>query len=547
MSSSVRFAMFYAALGLPLVCASHLRAQTPHHAPGELAWSIHSEPRTLDPARVDDRASAVVRYLTGGVLVRINRVTQQPMPDLAESWNVSRDGRVVTFHLRPGLQFSDGSPLTARDVTATLERNLAAGTQAPVAQEFLAPAQVQVQSPDPRTVVVHLPERVVGIERVFDEIAIEPAKGTSEARITSGPYFVDDYRRGAYLHLRRNDHFFERGAGGERLPIASGIRLDILNNREAEVQNFLRGEYDLIDPLVPDYFSVIARREPGAERDLGASLNTEQMWFNQNPAAPLPQYEKSWYASRAFRVAVSQAIHRADLARIAYDGHATPAYGFISPANRTWYNTSLHTEPEDVHAAERLLASDGFHRNGSQLVDREGHPVRFSILTNSGNAPRAKMAALIQQDLAALGMQVNIVTLDFPALIERLMTKSDYQAALLGLSNVETDPNTMMNTWLSSSSNHQWNPGEKSPATPWEAEIDRLMKQQAGAPTFAQRKRAVDRVQQIVADEQPFVYLVYPNALDAISPKLGGVQPAIAFPGVVWNVQTIRPAGVSRP
>ena len=137
------------------------------------------------------------------------------------------------------------------------------------------------------------------------------------------------------------------------------------------------------------------------------------------------------------------------------------------------------------------------------------------------------MATLIQQDLAALGMQVNVVTLDFPALIERLMHTQDYEACLLGLSNVDPDPNSMMNVWLSSSPNHQWNPSEKTPATPWEAEIDKQMQTAGHRLKDADRKRAVDRVQQIVADQQPFIYLVYPNTLYAVSPELTGVQPAV--------------------
>ena len=137
-------------------------------------------------------------------------------------------------------------------------------------------------------------------------------------------------------------------------------------------------------------------------------------------------------------------------------------------------------------------------------------------------------------------MQVTVVALDFPALIERLMHTQDYEACLLGLENVDPDPNAMMNVWLSSSPNHQWNPNEKTPATTWEAEIDRAMNLQASSLKEAERKQAVDRVQQIVADQQPFIYLVYPNALYAVSPRLQGVQPAVLEPGLVWNVESLR-------
>jgi peptide/nickel transport system substrate-binding protein len=417
---------------------------------------------------------------------------------------------------------------------------LAPATQSIVAAEFLSPTQVTVDTPDNLTVRVHLPKPVIGVGNIFDEIAIEPANRPSEGRVTSGPFIVTDYKRGQYVRLSRNPNYWRREASRDKLPYATGVRLDVLNNREQEIALFLRGEYDLIDGPSADHFAMLSQKSPHSTRDLGASLNTEQIWFNQSSAAALPEFERAWFLNRGFRVAVSEAIHRADLARIAYDGHATPAFGFISPANKVWHDNELTYPHESAADANRMLSASGFHRSGNQLYDSAGHPVKFSILTNAGNPSRQKMAALIQQDLAALGMQVTIVTLDFPALIERLMKKQDYEACLLGLSNAEPDPSSMMNMWLSSSPNHQWNPSEKTPATEWEAEIDRLMQLQASSPLQRDRKAAVDRVQQIVADQQPFIYLVYPNVLQAISPQLRGVQAAILSPGPVWNVESIR-------
>ena len=532
---------------LPVVSAALLAmltipalTQAAPRQPGELVWAIRYDPKTFDPAKVDEQASELVRYLTGGVLLRFNRRTQETEPQLAESFHLSPDGKLLTFKLRDGLRFSDGSPLTSADVASSLRRVLAPATQAPVADEFLTATAVTVDTPGKLIVLVHLPKRIVSVEKIFDEIAIEPADHPSEGRVTAGPFTVSDYKRGQYVRLIRNPHYWRHDATGAQLPYASGIRLDILNNREQEIALFQRGEYDLIDGLSPDYFGILSQRAPQSVRDLGASLNTEQIWFNQSSAAALPDYEKAWFTNQGFHVAVSEAIHRADLARIAYDGHATPAYDFISPANTQWHNNALKYPQESVAEANRLLATSGFHRNGDQLIDAAGHAVKFSILTNAGNTVRAKMATMIQQDLAAVGMQVTIVALDFPALIERLMHKQDYEACLLGLSDVEPDPNSMMNIWDSSSPNHQWNPSEKTPATPWEAEIDMLMQKQASATAQHDRKLAVDRVQQIVAEQQPFIYLVYPNVLDAVSPRLQGVQPAILSPSIVWNIDSIR-------
>jgi peptide/nickel transport system substrate-binding protein len=535
-----RFHSIYASVGFATIfCVSVLGQSVPRN-PGEIVWAIHYDPKTFDPAKVHDQASELVRYLTGGVLLRFNRRTQELEPQLAQSFRISADGTLLVFKLRDKLRFSDGSPLTSSDVAWSLRRVLAPATQALVAQEFVFPEKVLVDTPDKLTVRIHLPKRVVNVGSIFDEIAIEPANRPSEGRVTSGPFMVKDYERGQFVRLIRNPNYWQRDPSGAPLPYATGVRLDVLNNREQEIVLFLRGEYDLIDGISADHFAILTQKAPGSARDLGPSLNTEQLWFNQSSLAALPDFEQAWFRNRGFRVAVAEAIHRADLARIAYDGHATPAFGFISPANTFWYFKDLKYPHENPADALRLLEESGFHLSGKLLYDSSNHPVRFSILTNAGNPARYKMATLIQQDLAALGMQVTVVTLDFPALIERLMDKQDYEACLLGSANAEIDPNSMMNIWQSSSSDHQWNPSEKTPATEWEAQIDKLMLLQATDPEQNARRAAINQVQQIVADQQPFIYLVYPNLLQAVSPQLRGVEPAILPPGLVWNIESIR-------
>jgi peptide/nickel transport system substrate-binding protein len=112
----------------------------------------------------------------------------------------------------------------------------------------------------------------------------------------------------------------------------------------------------------------------------------------------------------------------------------------------------------DQEYAMRLLRDDGFRLASGRLSDRDGHPVEFSIITNSGNRTRERVATMIQADLHPLGITVNVVTLDFASLIQRISESFNYEAALLGMTNVELDPNGQMNVWLSSSDEHQWNP-----------------------------------------------------------------------------------------
>jgi peptide/nickel transport system substrate-binding protein len=189
------------------------------------------------------------------------------------------------------------------------------------------------------------------------------------------------------------------------------------------------------------------------------------------------------------------------------------------------------------------LEHAGFRRSGGTLLDRDGNKVEFSMITNAGNKLHERMLALIQQDLARLGIQLNVVTLDFPSLIERISRTFNYEAVLMAFTNVDLDPSGQMNIWVSSAANHQWNPNQKTPATSWEAEIDKLMVEQGGSQDRAKRKLYFDRVQQIAADQVPILFLVNPNALSAVSPNVKNVTPAVLRPQIYWNVEHLQVGG----
>jgi peptide/nickel transport system substrate-binding protein len=231
------------------------------------------------------------------------------------------------------------------------------------------------------------------------------------------------------------------------------------------------------------------------------------------------------------------------LCRLVYRGHARPAEGPISPANRFWFDALLKPHAYDVKDARSRLAGAGFRIQGDTLVDAQGHAVEFSIVTNSGNQARERLAQMIQQDLKAIGIRLNVVKLDYSAIIERITQSSDYEACLMGLTNVDLDPDSQMNVWLSSAANHQWNPNQVSPATGWEAEIDRLMRAQNMELNRAKRKVLFDQVQQIVSDQAPFLYLVNKNALVAMSPGLRNTAPAVLRPQTVWNIESLAIGG----
>ena len=508
---------------------------------GELRLCLHGEPKTFDPVLVDDEASENIRYLTGGVLVRLNRQTQALEPGLANSWQVSKDGRRIIFHLRKGLNFSDATPFTSEDVAYTMHRLMDPKTHSPTGDAFRSgEGTVDVQTPATDLAVISFPAPVAGLERLFDQVAILSARSPKKEMAVLGPYYVSEYKSGDYVLLRRNPNYWKRDAEGHSLPYIESVRLDIQRNREIELMRFRRGELHLINRLDADQFDDLHRENPAVTRNAGTGLDAEEFWFNQSLAAPLPEFKKEWFRTTEFRRAVSLAINREDLCRIVFYGYAAPAYGPVSPSNHFWFNAALPAPKHDPQGALRLLTQAGFRYENQVLKDRAGNPVEFTVVTNSGNAAREKMAAMIQQDLSQIGIKMRVVTLDFPSLIERMTRTFDYEACLLGLVNTDLDPNSQMTVWLSSGENHQWNPNQKRPATSWEAEIDKLMQQQASALSDRQRKTKFDQVQQIVAEQQPFLYLVNKDVLTAVSPAVVGGAPAVLNPQAFWNVETLR-------
>jgi len=217
-----------------------------------------------------------------------------------------------------------------------------------------------------------------------------------------GPFHMREHKSGDYIRLARNPNYWKIQSG-RRLPYLDSIRVDIQPNRDIEFLRFQRGELHLLSFLDPDQFQELARTRPEQAKDAGASLENEFLWFNMAPSAPLPAYEKAWFQSRNFRVAVSHAIRRDDLCRVVYQR----ARGFrhrsipgrqpvlVQPATQAARIRSAACPPP---AGGRRIPAPRRSAAGSRRSS-----VEFSLITNAGNKARERMASMIQQDLAALG------------------------------------------------------------------------------------------------------------------------------------------------
>jgi peptide/nickel transport system substrate-binding protein len=136
-------------------------------------------------------------------------------------------------------------------------------------------------------------------------------------------------------------------------------------------------------------------------------------------------------------------------------------------------------------------------------------------------------------------MTVNVVPLEFRALVDRVFQTFDYDACLFAFAGGDADPNSEMNIWLSRGGSHIWRLGQAAPSTPWEAELDGLMEKQLVTLDYAQRRRLFDRVQALVAEHLPFVFVAAPNILVGARADLGNFRPAVLDTSGLWNADQL--------
>lgn len=530
---------------------------------GELVATVRSEPRTFGRLFATDRTSLLVSLLTHGKLVRINLSSQELEPWLAEGWTVNADGTTYTLTLRSDVRFSDGQRFSAADVIFSARAVYDERAGSPLGQALRVNGKpLAFSAQDESTVVVTFPAPYGPGLRMLDSFPIVPKhrlEGALEAGtlreayglraapsdiVGLGPFAIAEYVQGQRLTFIRNPHYWRTGSDGKQLPYLDRLRLDIVPDQNTELLKLEAGETDLVSgELRPE--DLPATRSLSQEGklqlvDLGVSLDPDFLWFNLTPGFAATQPDRRWLQREELRQAISYGVDRQSFVNAVLLGAGVPLYGPVTPGNRQWFDGNLERPEHDVAKARTKLSGLGFaDRNGDGILDASnGRPVRFSLLTQRNHSARERGAAVLQQDLRALGIEVDVVALDQAALIARLM-KGDYDAVYFVIQASDTDPATNLDFWLSSGI-HPWNPGQAKPATDWEAKIDALMQQQMTTLDPAERKRLFDEVQRVFAEHEPAIYFAASRIQVAMSARVDNATPALLQPFVLWSADTLK-------
>jgi peptide/nickel transport system substrate-binding protein len=219
-------------------------------------------------------------------------------------------------------------------------------------------------------------------------------------------------------------------------------------------------------------------------------------------------------------------------------------WGPITPGNTLWFSPNVPRYPHDLNKAKELLKAIGLEdRNGNGVVeDASGTEARFTVITQRGITYYERGTQVLREQAALIGVALDVVPLEIGAVIQRV-ERCDFDAVYMRPLFTDIDPAGNLDYWLSSGPGHYWNMSQEKPATEWEAEIDRLMQEQARTFDAERRKALFEDVQRVFAENVPVLYFAAPRLFYGHSSRLTGVNPSVLRPALLWSADTI---GVTR-
>ncbi len=502
-------------------CAPPERSAAEPVAGGRLLLGSLGEPSNLIPYLSSDAASHEVADLLYVAPLRYDK-NLNIVPWAASSYEVLEGGRLLRFSLRKDIRWEDGVPLTADDVEFTYKLMIDPRTPTPYAADYLAITsfrktgshtfEVRYDKPFARALMTWmgaiLPRHALeGQDIVTTPLARRP--------VGAGPFRLKEWRSGSRITLTASDTYFE-----------GRPYLD-----------------EVVYRFIPDLATMFLELKAGRLD----SMSLSPLQYLRQTTGPI--WERDWrkyrYLSFGYtflgynlrhpffqdvrvRRAISHAINRDALVSGVLLGQGVPAFGPYKPGTRP-YNEHLRPYAHDPEKARALLAEAGWKDTDEDgVLDKDGRPFAFTMLTNQGNTQRIKAAIIMQADLKKVGIDVRIRTVEWAAFIKEFVNTGRFDTVVLGW-NILQDPD-LFDVWHSSRAGS----GGLNFIDYRNAEVDALLVEARASTDQAVRKRLYDRFQEILHEEQPYAFLFVPYALPVVQARFHGIDPALA--GIMHNL-----------
>jgi len=542
--------------------------------PNSLVMASISPPKSFNTVVASETSSTMTLGFIYDGLVDIDPHTNQVVPALAESWEISEDGLTYIFHLRKDVLWNDGHPFTAADVEFTfndLIYNEDISTSSrdiyTVDRKYFKVRAVDDHTVEFTTAAKFAPFlRMIGtsilpkhsLKPLVDAGVFESSLGVNakpEDIVGTGPFMLERYIQGQRIILKRNPLYWKHDADGIQLPYLDHIVIEIVQNQDVELLKFKQRELDYYSLRGEDYPLLKPKEESGGFtiHRTGTQTGSQFLFFNQNTGKGkdgkpyVDPVKLKWFRNPRFREAVSYAIDRKSMINILMNGLGVPQWGPMGPSEGLFFNPNVRQYPYNPERARRILAEGGFRDiNGDGfLQDPGGNRVSFQLTTNNENTVRVRMAEMICKDLTDIGFEVFFMPLQFNALVSKLDSSFDWEAMILGLTG-GPEPHGGRNVWHSSGRLHMWFPRQDKPSTEWEERIDELF--ELGVQELDERKRKAiyDEWQRIVAEFQPFIYTVLSERVQAVRNGLANVKPSV-YVGALHSIEQVYWEDIGKP
>ncbi|MDQ8209574.1 ABC transporter substrate-binding protein [Coraliomargarita sp. SDUM461003] len=549
--------------------------------------TIEGDVATVNPLVNESVGGSLVIGRILDSLVTMDPKTGEVIPNLAKSWEISEDNLQYTFHLRKGVHWSDGEPFTAEDVVFTWQTFFAKQSDPETGEvmtgedgrplyrynsrstfgQQINGQEPQVEMLDDFTVRFTTPEVYApfllfggGVDilpkhilydayedgTLMDQWSLQTAIDEPWKIVGLNMFVLETYRPGERMVFARNPNYWKVNTQGKRLPYVDRVISKIVPDGNSSNVAFAQGQTDF-ESIGPDNVAWVRRGEERFDYtvlDMGPSSSTNFIWFNLNPGKNaegepfVAPYKFDWFSDKRFRQAISYGINREGIIRGVFFNRADILNGYVSPKRKFWYNDEVRKYPYQVERSRALFQEMGFEYRGQELFDAEGRRVEFTLITNSNNGLRVEMATVFKENMAAIGVDVELQFLDFNTIVTKISDAFDYEACMLGLGGGAPDPYAGKDILMSGGRMHFWYPQQQSPATEWEARIDELMREVGRHTEVEVRKEYFNEVQAILAEQQPFIFLVSAKEYAGYRNRWRNVEPT-PLGGVTWNLESL--------
>ena len=554
-----------------------------------LVIPLGTDIKTFNPVLYNDAYSAIAIGYTLTGLNHENPITKELEGDLAEKWEFQQDGKQLIFTMRPDLKWSDDQPLTVDDVLFTY-RDIIFNEKIPAnARDTLKVGVSQtlpkVEKLDDRRISFFFSEPFAPALRAIGETAIlpkhifeptlkeEPNADKSAKKlkfletwtlatpvsqlVSSGPYIIQEYVPSQRLIYKPNPNYWKKG-----LPYIKKLVMQIIESPDTQLLSFRSGDLDIYRLRSEDYQMLkrFEKRDGYKIYNAGPDSGQGFIMFNlnkgRNPKTNEPFVEpikSKWFNDVTFRRAVAYSLDREAMITNLSRGLAQTQNSPISIPSNYFFPPEKGLKVYDFQPekAKAMLLQAGYKYNTEQqLLDAQGNPVRFTLLTSAGG--RSQLGAQIKNDLEKIGMKVDFTPIDFRTIIDKIDNSKQWDAIILGFTG-SAEPNSSINLWATDGDNHLFNKGPLGDEKPfpgrevadWEKKIHDLMIKGAQEIDEPKRKAIYAEYQQLVQEQLPLIHLTVPLYLVAVRERLENVQPAPLAGGAgvsaaLWNIDQLK-------